>query len=484
MPRISAAAVIALLCSLSTPNLARAQAPQTLASKAPNISLAPCRLPDLERVARCGAFDVPENPDRPDARRLSIGIAVVPATSQPVLPDPIVVLMGGPGEDAISAAALFADQFESLLTHRDLLLVDQRGTGRSAALRCDLYSEADPAPNFRHLFPPEAVARCARELQKVADLTQYTYAHFARDLEQVRRALGYGPLNLSAGSYGTRAAQVYVRAYPDSVRTIYFGSVVPIDIPTPLTFARTTDRAIKDLLDACSAQPACQKAFPDLRDELDRTLVQLDKGVRVTVPGHTNNVLLDRGRVVEWLRSRLYRPSGATVVPVTIHRASLGDWRPIVEGILAASEGLDASLSTGLFFSITCSEDVAFIHQPDIDEQTKGTLLGDFRIREQQQACSYWPKATLPADYRAPVRSSVPALYVSGDMDAASPLWFTEHAAPNFTNRHEVVLAGRGHTEWTDCVAAMYERFVESGSTQALGGSSCEATVRPPFVTE
>ena len=159
------------------------------------------------------------------------------------------------------------------------------------------------------------------------------------------------------------------------------------------------------------------------------------------VPGHTNNVLLDRGRVVEWLRSRLYRPSGATVVPLTIHRASLGDWRPIVEGILAASEGLDASLSTGLFFSITCSEDVAFIRQPDIDTQTKGTLLGDFRIREQQEACSHWPKATLPADYRAPVRSSVPALYVSGDMDAASPLWFTEHAAPNFTNRHEVVLA-------------------------------------------
>ena len=87
------------------------------------VQLTPCELPELGRRARCGTFKVPENPDHPAARQLSIGIAVVPATSQPVYSDPIVVLMGGPGEAAIGAAGVFAPLFESLLRHRDLLLV-------------------------------------------------------------------------------------------------------------------------------------------------------------------------------------------------------------------------------------------------------------------------------------------------------------------------------------------------------------------------
>jgi pimeloyl-ACP methyl ester carboxylesterase len=78
-----------------------------------------------------------------------------------------------------------------------------------------------------------ALPICARRLGEQADLTQYGYERFAGDLEQVRQALGYGPLNLFAGSYGTRAAQVYLRMYPESVRTVYMGSVVPIDVPSP-----------------------------------------------------------------------------------------------------------------------------------------------------------------------------------------------------------------------------------------------------------
>jgi pimeloyl-ACP methyl ester carboxylesterase len=429
-------------------------------------------------------LDVSENPDRPQGRRLSIGVAVVPAASMQALPDPIVVLMGGPGEDAISAAALFAHRFSSLLQHRDLLLVDQRGTGRSGALRCELYSVEDPAPNLRDLFPSEAAARCARQLSKRADLTQYSYTHFASDLEHIRRALAYGPMNLFAGSYGTRAAQVYVRSYPASVRTVYFGSVVPIDVPTPLTFAKTTDHAIETLFDACSAAPSCRDAFPKLRGEFDAIVAQLDKGVRVQVPARTGEAPLHRGRVIEWFRSRLYRPASATRLPLMIHRAYLGDWRPIVEGILDNAAELNAELSVGLLFAITCSEDVAAIREEDIARETAKTALGDYRVRQQQTACSHWPKTSLPRSYRAPVHSSVPALFVSGDMDGASPLWFTERVAPGFSHRLEVVLAGKGHTEWSDCLAELYGRFVRSGATDGLESSSCEPAVRPPFETQ
>lgn len=448
------------------------------------IVLSSCDLPGVPQPARCGALDVPENPDRPGGRRLPIGVVIVPATAGQALPDPIVVLMGGPGEDAISAAAIFADRLAPLRSDHDLLLVDQRGTGRSGALRCELYSTEDAAASLRDLFPLSAVKRCARRLRVNADLTQYSYAHFANDLEQVRRALGYGPMNLFAGSYGTRAAQVFLRAYPRSVRTAYLGSVVPIDVVTPLTMAKTAQMALESTFSACAADSACHTAFPNLRDEFRQVIARLESGaVRVPVPGRTDTVPLRRGRVAEWLRSQLYRPASAATIPWMVHQAHKGDWRPIVEGILSNARGLDSALSVGLFFSITCNEDIAFVREADVAPETQGTFLGDYRLRQQQAACKDWPKAALPTDYRIPVRSPVPTLFVSGDGDGGSPLWFTEHVAPGFSDRVEVVQRGQGHTEWNDCVGRLYERLVRSGAGRGLDASSCEPVPRPPFKT-
>jgi pimeloyl-ACP methyl ester carboxylesterase len=392
--------------------------------------------------------------------------------------------MGGPGEDAISAAALFADQFSALLRDRDLLLVDQRGTGRSGALDCDLFADADPATELRDLFPPAAVERCAEQLQARADLTQYSYVQFADDLEQVRRALGYGPLNVFAGSYGTRAAQVYLRAYPKGVRTAYLGSVVPIDVSTPLTMAKSADAALESTFRACAADGACHAAFPRLREEFGQMVARLEAGsVRAPLPDQAGQVLLNRGRVAEWFRSRLYRPGTAAAVPWLIDRAYRGDWQPIAEGIRASARGLRSALSLGVFFSITCSDDVALIGEEDIARETRGTFLGDYRVRQQQAACKHWPVVPPTEGYRSPVSSSRPTLFVSGDLDAASPLWFTEHVARGFSNRAELVLGGRGHTEWSDCLVPVYEQFIRAGTVRGLDVSSCTAVPRPPFKT-
>jgi pimeloyl-ACP methyl ester carboxylesterase len=457
----------------------RALPPKTSAG----IELSPCTLPDVTEIARCGVLYFPENPDRPAGRRLPIHFTIVPATNGPALPDPIVPLMGGPGEDAIGAASVYAAQFAPLRANRDLLLVDQRGTGRSAALHCDLYSSKHAGANLRELFPLAAVERCARRLRAHADLTQYGYLRFSSDLEQVRLALGYGSLNLFAGSYGTRAAVVYIRAYPNSVRTAYLGSVVPIDVPQPLPMARTAQDALESLLGACAADSACHGAFPNLSAEFDQIVARLTTGVRVSVPGSAGTVLLRRGRVAEWFRSRLYRPESAASLPWLIDQAYLDNWNPIVEGILSNSRDIDSDLSLGLLFVITCNEDVRFLDEKDILFQTQGTFLGDYRVRQQQSACKPWPKSSLPADYREPVRSSVPTLFVSGDTDGATPLGFMQHVAPGFAARIEIVARGQGHTEWSDCVANLYRRFVNTGSTHELTGASCAPLPRPPFKT-
>jgi pimeloyl-ACP methyl ester carboxylesterase len=447
------------------------------------IELSSCRLPGVPQPARCGALEVSENPDRPSGRRLRIGVAVIPAIGGHPRPDPIAILMGGPGEDAIGEAGIYAKQFAPLRQDHDILLVDQRGTGRSGALQCALFSTEKPEASLRDLFPLAAIEKCERRLRLQADLTQYIYDRFADDLERVRQALGYGPLNLFAGSYGTRAAQVYLRKYPESVRTVYMGSVVPIDVASPLPFAKTGQAALEKMFDLCAADSTCNSAFPRLRDEFQQISDRLSSGsVRVTVLGHSGAVPLYRGRVAEWFRAKLYRPRSSAALPWMIHRAYLGDWSPISDGIISDARD-NSDISFGLFFSITCSEDLPFIREDNVAAQTQGTFLGDYRLRQQQAICARWPRASLPKGYRQPVQSPVPTVFASGDADGGTPLWYMERTASGFSHRLQVVLPGQGHTEWNDCIAQVYQQVVDSGSTEGLSTPTCPPVPRPPFKT-
>lgn len=446
--------------------------------------LSPCELPEVEEPAKCGVVEVPENWERPEGRRLRIAVAVLPATQGKALPDPIVMLMGGPAEDAISAASVFAEWLAPARRDRDLVFIDQRGTGKSHRLTCDIYKGVDAALLFRDAFPLAPIEQCARELSKIADLTQYSYAHFVRDLEHIRQKLGYGSMNLNAGSYGTRPAQLFIRTYPRSVRTVFFHSVVPIDVAIPLPMSKAAQTAMDRVLDDCQAQPECRAAFPNVRNDLGEVLRRLEtQDVKVAVPGRATQVRLHRGRVAERLRSMMYREEGAANIPQVIHRMYLGDYRPVVEDILENARGASTAISFGLFFSIVCNEDVPFIRESEITAATEGTYLGEYRVRQQQAACSKWPKGSLPAGYREPIRSTVPALFVSGDTDPASPLWFMAHAAKGFENRAEVVLENRGHTEWRPCVGDIYRRFVVSGTAAKLDTSTCKPEPRRRFKT-
>jgi pimeloyl-ACP methyl ester carboxylesterase len=444
-----------------------------------------CSVPGVKRSARCGTIEVLENPALPGSRKLEIHFAVIPAAKVHARPDPIVPLLGGPGESAIDAAEWSVHRLEPMLNDHDLLLVDQRGTGQSGALGCHFFSSDDPAESLRNLFPPARVENCAKDLATHADLTQYSYRRFADDLENVRRTLGYGPLNLFAGSYGTRAAQVFVRAYPSSVRTMYLGSVVPIDIAIPLPDAKVAQSTMEHTFAACESDASCRSAFPHVRDELSQIMERLASGrVFAQVPGHAGTIALSQGRVAEWFRSLLYRPSSAADLPWLIHRASKGDWDPIVKGILDDERDADHDLSFGLLLSITCSDDVPFVREEEVAAATRNTFLGDWRLRQQQAACQVWPHSVAPASGRQPIQTQIPTMFASGDSDGGTPLWFTEHAAPGFQNRIEVIMNNRGHTEWAPCIETLYERFLNQGSVRGLDASACSNLSRPPFKTE
>ena len=143
-----------------------------------------------------------------------------------------------------------------------------------------------------------------------------------------------------------------------------------------------------------------------------------------------------------------------------------------------------SALDVGTFLTLTCNDDVAFIRERDVAAATRDTFLGDYRVREQQAACRHWTSDGWPAGGRTPARSSVPTMFVSGDSDAASPLWFTARVAPGFSDRVEIIARGQGHTEWNPCLGRLYDLFVRSGATRNIDGKVCSAIPRPRFRTD
>jgi hypothetical protein len=277
---------------------------------------------------------------------------------------------------------------------------------------------------------------------------------------------------------------VFIRTHPDSVRTAYLGSVVPIDVAIPGPFTTTSQAALEKMFDACLAERDCQAAFPNLRAEFASVVARLDAGkAQVLLPGSTLTAVLDRGRVAEWFRSRLYRPHTAVNLPWLIHQAYGGDWGAIRDGILANAQAADSALSFGLLFSITCSTDVPFVNDQDLGANVQATFLRDYRLRQQQAACAVWPKFPVTAGDRMPIHSPIPTMFVSGDSDGGTPLSFMEHAAQGFTNHIELTQQNQGHTEWNACVSEKYEQFVRSGSVAGIRTDDCKPERRPPFKT-
>src|SRR5690348_1580882 len=231
------------------------------APSARHIALAECRLPKLAQAVQCGTLDVPENRQQPNGRRLSIFVAVLPANTLSPKPDPLILLAGGPGQ-AASTLGPFALQLALVRRQRDIVLIDQRGTGRSSPLACPAFApdehaefDADPVPK---------AALCASQLaEKGVDLAQYTTSAWVADLDAMREALGYERVNLWGGSYGTRVAQEYVRRHPEHVRSVVLDGVAPPSLRITLDVWRTRDDALDAVIDACRASQPCAKAHPD-----------------------------------------------------------------------------------------------------------------------------------------------------------------------------------------------------------------------------
>jgi pimeloyl-ACP methyl ester carboxylesterase len=463
---------------------------RTSASTRPTLQLAPCRFPNYSQDILCGEYDVFEDRLTKSGRKISLNVVVLPALTSNPAPDPVFFLYGGPGEGAAVAATRGGDAYWHRLRHdRDLVFVDQRGTGNSHSLRCTFIGNRTLVQSyFDDIFPVDQIRACRAELETTADLRLYTTPIAVGDLDEVRDALRYDKVNLYGISYGTQAALEYLRQHAEHVRSAVLTGVVTLAAKQPLQFARGAQTAMNKLMEDCRADDVCRNAFPNFETEFAAVLAALDRApVRFALNHPATKerqaVQMSRGVFVEALRFMLYGWSAPGLLPLLIHHAAQGNWIPFGRAALPLMARAEYAVS-GMYLTITCSETVPLITDEDIARETGDTFMGDYRTRRHQQACQEWPKGNISADYYRPIKSDVPVLMVSAEFDPATPPQLAREAKRFLVNSRQVLVGSLGHGYTSVCIRKLTVEFIAKASVEELDLQCIESMPAPSFVTE
>lgn len=404
----------------------------------------------------CGVLEVEENREAPNGRTLPITFVVARSSSRSPEADPVFLLAGGPGQGAAALAPMILHKFEAIRRERDLVFVDVRGTGSSAALPCDVEDPEDLAQVLGASFDLDGLAKCLagyRATDEGPDLRQYTSAAMADDLDQVRAALGYEQVNLLGISYGTALAQVWMRRHGDHIRSAVLDGAVPLDLEILLQIPANAERALARVLADCREDRECDASFPGLERKLAQVLDDLDSNRKLEEfvhprSGERTRVDITRAGFVQVLTAVLYSGNTTTLLPLLIERAYEGDYAPVAAMALSKAS-LSKTISMGLYLSVACAEQLY-----GIDENSRRAAVAklevfdDHALAQLEQACAHWPHAELPPAELEPVHSEVPTLVLSGRYDPVTPAEYGDHLAASFTNVRHVTVEQASHGIW------------------------------------
>lgn len=458
------------------------------AAQAEGLALQPCRLDGVEHEALCGKLRRPLDPSAPKGAQVDIHVAVLPALARNKKPDPVMLLAGGPGQSAIGLAGMMSRQMARVLNRRDVVLVDQRGTGRSAPLQCP---EGLPTRPVRDWVDPAVeaaeLARCRETLQALphGDLRQYTTSVAMADLEAVRQALGAPRVNLVGASYGTRAALEYLRQFPQAVRRVVIDGVAPPDMALPQAFSTDNQKALDALLAACEGDARCRGRYPRLRAQWAGLLDSLPRAAVVTHPltGAAESVTLTRDTVLGLVRMPLYVPGLAAGLPHAIVEASAGRFGPLVglASAMSTSRGGEFRLAMGLHLSVVCAEDLPRLGSTD---DRPGADFGASAAQRYERLCADWPRGAVPAGFYQIGPAPVPVLVLSGGVDPVTPPRHGERVSAllGAKARHVVVpQAGHG-VMGIGCMRDVVYRFVDAATddeAKAVDAGCAQSIPRP-----
>jgi len=431
-----------------------------------------------------GSYAVFEDRGANSGRMIHLDLVILHATGQNPSPDPLFYLAGGPGQASVELSDAYVESW--IRRKRDIVFVNVRGTGGDNNLQCEIYGGDENIQGYlENTFDVDEFQTCLEDLQKRFDLSKYSTPATVDDLNDVREALGYKKINLMGTSGGTRTSLVYMRRHPETVRSAILIGVAPPAIKNPLYHSWGAQHALDLLFKECSEDRECREAFPNLEEEFWTVLERLEEGpVRVEIAhlftGEAIEVRLPLHAFTETIRSMMYSVRLSRRIPLYIHQAFLGNFRPIAEIAVRMERGIRLGNSLGLLLCVTCSEDVARIRPDEIARETKGSYRKDIRVRSQMAVCNIWPKTELPENYADPVRVDIPVLLFSGTMDPVTPPRWGEEAARHLPNSFHVVVPG-AHGSYGDCTDSIMREFLEKGSAKGIDTSCVRSMTLPPF---
>ncbi len=449
--------------------------------------LEPCRLRGVEHDALCGSVRRPLNPAEPQGPAIDVHFAVLPALARNKKPDPVFLLAGGPGQSAIGLAPMAEGQFARLLNRRDVVLMDQRGVGRSAPLACP---EDDATAPLADRLGDEAsrrvIARCRETVQKLphGDLRFYTTTIAMQDVDAVRAALGAERINVVGGSYGTRAGLEYARQFPQRVRRLVLDGVAPPDMVLPATFSPDGQAALDALFAACEADAGCRARHPQLRERWRAFGATLPRALPVAHPltGAVETINVTRDLLSAQIRLPLYAPALAAALPAAMERTLQGDIGPLLAMSLGMSSRRETQLAMAMHFSVVCAEDLPLLTQAkEAPGADFGTQFADLYAR----VCADWPRGEVPAGFYRVGTLAAPTLVLSGGADPVTPPRHGERIAKALgASARHVVVAQAGHgVMGLPCMRDVLFRFIDAegdAAAQQVDAGCAAALPRPP----
>ena len=460
---------------------------------APGAAFTPCQLVHPAGIAtvaaECTRIAVPEDHAHPGGRRIELFVARVPAISARKADDPLFIFAGGPGAAASEFYAGVAPAFARVNRDRDIVLVDQRGTGRSNALRCEFDDEAMLGTGEDDV--QVQTRRCLAEVSGHAQPSLYTTSEAVRDLELVRRTLGYDRIDLYGVSYGTRVAQHYLRRHGDRVRAVVLDGVVPPQRILGPDMALDAEDALRHALTRCAGDTACHAAFGDPALQyrsLRARLADRPSAVLMPAPRSGERVALEFGaaQFATVLRLSTYSAEQAAILPLAPFEANMhGNFVPLAGQYLLMTDALSGQMAYGMHHSVVCSEDAPWFGEAPVDRAAlAATFIGTEQLDGLTALCRIWPHGVPDPDLHAPLQSDVPTLLLSGGADPVTPARDAERAARGLAHSLQVVIEGMGHGQiGAPCVDRLVADFLRAGSVRALD-TSCVSRVRPmPFFT-
>jgi pimeloyl-ACP methyl ester carboxylesterase len=436
-------------------------------------------------AARCGTLRVAEDPAHPESAAIDLSVAVVPALDRRSEAAPLFLLAGGPGQSAQGLYASFVGAFARINREHDIVLVDQRGTGKSAPLFCDYPEEwqesADDTPALR-----EATSKC---LAKFGPRVRfYTTSAAVQDLDEVRQALGLRQIDLYGSSYGTRVAELYMRRHPANVHAAILDGVVDpekaIGPDTPLD----GEAALNLIMARCREDRDCSAAFPTLAQELDalrRKFGPAKETLTLDDPssGNPRQIEFNRALLNASLRFLSYGASSASLLPALIHQGAVGNLRPLASQTIMVARQLRDQLASGMQNSVVCSEDVPFFAAAGIDRgRIAATYAGLDQLDALTEVCKLWPQGPVDADLHSPLRSAIPTLLLSGEADPVTPPRDAERLAQGLLHHRHLVLPGEGHGQLaTGCMPRLMAEFLNGAAPESLDAACLKQQAPPAF---